>query len=751
MGNVCAATNCGLNASPPSTGLVENANAVGRPLLEEYTLGETLGEGAFGVVKRCRDVKEGKEFACKMVDKVESDMVDILQEKEMLDRVDHPNIVKLHGVYFEKCFVCLVMDKYSGGDLVSSLIDVCAKNGGKPWVPHDTIHAFKQMASAVEHMHSRDLVHRDIKGDNYLLDRPELADKRCRVVLTDFGTVTELPENGRLKQSSGTKEFWSPEFYARDYGRKVDIWALGVVFFGLFTGRFPFKDKEQVLKKEVKVPARIPEEGKDLILRALERDEKARLTAKETLHHEWMAQEAGSKHDLHAEDEKDATGRHMNESKPHAGIKNRRELLLERLVDSNLRKPSERRTVLVNHTVDNFKVKDPRAEGGELSYSWTTAESLKSLPSRLSRASVKDTPTMDFDVFANFLREHRIDTCRFGFGEAKSVDELMEEVQNGSSRIMLDASTHKKIVRVVDVVALRISKTSADGTRRLLIEAEEKFSDGRSRATMLLPGSKKYPYENARQAAQRVLSELDLDIKAVSLNFDAFEYQEQETTSPSFPDVRTVYRKEIVDGELSAASSAAKDYVITTKAGITKNMKWMTFQEAERNRVKLSVPKGEVSALVEAPIGMDVAALSEYLTDEKVALSNFGTSGAMSLEKFSEQLIRGEVQIVRAKNGQATVISETVVLELERLSSGRRLRCAGGQDDSELPSVAKRPDENVFLVARQFLESVLRIDGNYVDFVGSAKEFCDTTDSSQLYGGLPFMERKLLLQAKVQS
>merc|ERR1719478_338725 len=82
-------------------------------LLEEYVVGATLGEGAFGVVYACTNRQTGEEVAVKMVDKVETPVEAIRKEAEMLQELSHPNIVKFHNVFYEKCFVYIVMDKYS--------------------------------------------------------------------------------------------------------------------------------------------------------------------------------------------------------------------------------------------------------------------------------------------------------------------------------------------------------------------------------------------------------------------------------------------------------------------------------------------------------------------------------------------------------------------------------------------------------------------------------------------------------------
>eukprot|EP00913_Durusdinium_trenchii_P031080 g29104.t1 len=145
-------------------------------LLDEYSVGLTLGEGAFGVVSVCKRRATGEEFAVKMVDKVETTVEAIKKEAEMLQAMDHPNIVKCHGVYFERCFVCIVMDKLDGGDLVEGLQRHLKERGQINC--HDVVHVAYQMAASIHYLHNRNVVHRDVKGDNYLMDRKECGCRR---------------------------------------------------------------------------------------------------------------------------------------------------------------------------------------------------------------------------------------------------------------------------------------------------------------------------------------------------------------------------------------------------------------------------------------------------------------------------------------------------------------------------------------------------------------------------------------------
>jgi len=228
-------------------------------LLDKYTLGKVLGQGAFGVVYACKKKASNEEFAVKMVDQVETPLIEIRQEVGMLKKLAHPCVVKLHDVFYEKVFVCMVLEIYRGGDMIEGMQLHWMSKG---MIPVPVVQNMsKMMFQGVDWLHQRNVVHRDLKGDNYLQDRVDLEHPSCRVYLSDFGTVVDLPEGERLQSKCGTKTYWSPEFYDLNYGLKVDIWGLGVVIFGMVTGRFPFKGEEDVRVKQVKIPSRCGKDG----------------------------------------------------------------------------------------------------------------------------------------------------------------------------------------------------------------------------------------------------------------------------------------------------------------------------------------------------------------------------------------------------------------------------------------------------------------------------------------------------------
>ena len=120
----------------------------------------------------------------------------------MLQKLSHPTIVKLHQVYYEKVFVCMVMDIYKGGDLIEGMQDHWQTKGMIPCkhIPHIA----KQMLEPLQWLHSQNCAHRDIKGDNYLMSVRNVVDPQLRLWLSDFGTVAELSKPGeRFKSSVG--------------------------------------------------------------------------------------------------------------------------------------------------------------------------------------------------------------------------------------------------------------------------------------------------------------------------------------------------------------------------------------------------------------------------------------------------------------------------------------------------------------------------------------------------------------------
>uniref|UniRef100_A0A673AUD3 non-specific serine/threonine protein kinase n=1 Tax=Sphaeramia orbicularis TaxID=375764 RepID=A0A673AUD3_9TELE len=136
-----------------------------------------------------------------------------------------------------------------------------------------------EIVSALEYLHSRDVVYRDLKLENLMLD------KDGHIKITDFGLCKEgITSDATMKTFCGTPEYLAPEVLEdNDYGRAVDWWGLGVVMYEMMCGRLPFYNRdherlfELILMEEIRFPRNLSPEAKSLLAGLLKKDPKQRL------------------------------------------------------------------------------------------------------------------------------------------------------------------------------------------------------------------------------------------------------------------------------------------------------------------------------------------------------------------------------------------------------------------------------------------------------------------------------------------
>jgi len=262
-------------------------------LIEIYDIDVLLGQGAFSTVWRCVHRATGQVRAVKKIDTTELHPRDIAHEIALMRLLRHDNVVRCYDVFLEAQFVNIVVDMFTGGDLVDGL-NAHRKARGR--VPDAQLaHLARQMVAAVAHVHSLQIVHRDVKGENFLSDRPDIGDPGCRVALADFGTAVRIEPGERLTVRVGTPAFWAPEVWAGGYDFLVDIWAVGVTAFILLTGALPFEGEAQICEPATsgEPPFAVPYFASrlctDFISRCLEKDPRGRPQAAEAAQHLWMA------------------------------------------------------------------------------------------------------------------------------------------------------------------------------------------------------------------------------------------------------------------------------------------------------------------------------------------------------------------------------------------------------------------------------------------------------------------------------
>ncbi|XP_041849950.1 rhodopsin kinase grk7-b [Melanotaenia boesemani] len=207
----------------------------------------TLGRGGFGEVCAVQVKYTGHMYACKKLSKSRLKKKGgerlALLEKQILEKVNSLFIVNLAYAYENKTHLCLVMDLMSGGDLKFHIYEL----GERGIRMERVVYYTAQIITGILHLHSMDIVYRDMKPENVLLD----SKGQCR--LSDLGLAVELPKGKMICQRAGTTGYMAPEVLKQEYYRtSVDWWAVGCSIYEMVAARLPFKDfREKVQNSEV--------------------------------------------------------------------------------------------------------------------------------------------------------------------------------------------------------------------------------------------------------------------------------------------------------------------------------------------------------------------------------------------------------------------------------------------------------------------------------------------------------------------
>ncbi|XP_006637774.2 rhodopsin kinase grk7a isoform X1 [Lepisosteus oculatus] len=220
-----------------------------QPITEKYFYEfRILGKGGFGEVCAIQVKVSGQMYACKKLDKKrlkkkKGEKMALL-EKEILEKVNSLFIVKLAYAYETKSHLCLVMSLMNGGDLKYHIYNI----GERGIEMNRAIYYTAQITCGILHLHSINIVYRDMKPENVLLD----DNGQCR--LSDLGLAVEIKEGKSINQKAGTNGYMAPEILKEeDYTYSVDWFALGCSIYEMVAGQTPFKDfKEKMNKDEVK-------------------------------------------------------------------------------------------------------------------------------------------------------------------------------------------------------------------------------------------------------------------------------------------------------------------------------------------------------------------------------------------------------------------------------------------------------------------------------------------------------------------
>jgi len=283
------------------------------------------------------------------------------------------------------------------------------------------------------------------------------------------------------------------------------------------------------------------------------------------------------------------------------------------------------------------------------------------------------------------------------------------------------------LFRSVDVVLIKLFY-QVDGVRKYVIQVGETASGKEKRNVNQLPGMLKEGHENFFQVAKRVVFE-QLEMSSCQCVFEkSTENYEDQVESPSYPGLRTVYRKTIFECEITVkdptvlaqvGATSGKEYTVTDALKITRVLKWMTDRQAIDLKVKLTIPlTADVSSLAGVPVGFNKEQLAAFLSNAKIDITKFGTANYGSLDDFAEELMRGEAALEKQPDGSILRVVDIILLRLEMRTGGAILVEATetARDTKEskklerLPTVKRRDNENVFSAAQRLMAKVMKID-----------------------------------------
>ena len=240
-----------------------------------YHLIEKFGEGGMATVYKAYDTRLDRHVAVKVIATAQQNSPDFLKrferEAKALGKLSHPHIVNVHDYGEQDGAPYLVMEFLPGGTL--------KKQMGKPMSYQKASKIVASVARALEYAHQRSIIHRDVKPANILMTDSGMP------MLTDFGIAKILEEEQTTALTGVGVGIGKPEYMSPEQGQglpvdqRADIYALGVVFFELVTGRKPYqadtpmaiilKSMSEPLPRPQSFVPSLPDEVEKVIFKAL--------------------------------------------------------------------------------------------------------------------------------------------------------------------------------------------------------------------------------------------------------------------------------------------------------------------------------------------------------------------------------------------------------------------------------------------------------------------------------------------------
>jgi serine/threonine protein kinase len=267
------------NASNSNVDLGPSERITAKP--SDFEFLKTVGKGSFGRVYLARHKADQQIFAMKVLSKAHikkrNEVKHVMSERNVLIlNMKHPFLVSLHYSFQTKDKLYFVLDYLNGGELFFHLQR--EKRFAEPRARFYTA----EIASALGYLHEKDIIYRDLKPENLLLDR------YGHVVLTDFGLCKEgITATDTTGTFCGTPEYLAPEIVLKKpYDRTVDWWCLGSVLYEMLFGLPPFYSKDhnemydKIVHQQLRISQMVSMSARDALSQLLQKDRSIRLGAK---------------------------------------------------------------------------------------------------------------------------------------------------------------------------------------------------------------------------------------------------------------------------------------------------------------------------------------------------------------------------------------------------------------------------------------------------------------------------------------
>ena len=262
---------------------------------KEYKMEKHLGDGIYSSVYIVSSKLTGENRVMKIIDKskiyTEESEKKIANELSILQKMDHPNILKIFEFYTTPKTYNLIIELCTGGKIFEELTEKGTLN------EKSVAYIIYQLLSAINYCHKMKIIHRNLKPENILISKRE-KDDLLYVKIGGFAIAKMNKEGIIEKKIKESSYYFAPEIITNNYDEKYDLWSIGVIMYLLLSGRLPFSGgndmeiNEKILKGiyDLKISAfkNISIEAIDLIKSLLVVNPLGRINAKDALNHIWF-------------------------------------------------------------------------------------------------------------------------------------------------------------------------------------------------------------------------------------------------------------------------------------------------------------------------------------------------------------------------------------------------------------------------------------------------------------------------------